>query len=125
MDIVPEKFIAEGVLAALKKTDAGITGRRVLLPRGELARDALHQGLRDIGAEPTDIVVYRTVCPEVSEQAKDALIAARPDIVTFTSGSTARHYAQILGPERIAKLGDVVYASIGPQTTQAAEKAGL
>ncbi len=125
VDLVPEKFIAEGVLTALKETEAGITARRVLLPRGALARDTLHEGLRDIGAEPTDIVVYRTVCPQVSEQAKDALIAARPDIVTFTSGSTARHYAQILGPERIAKLSEVAYASIGPQTTQAAEKAGL
>ncbi len=125
VDLVPEEFIAEGVLSALKKTEAGIAGRRVLLPRGELARDTLREGLRDIGAEATEIVVYRTVCPRVSEQAKDALVAAQPDIVTFTSGSTARHYAMILGPERIADLGAVNYASVGPQTTLAAEEAGL
>ena len=124
-DLVPEVFIAEGVLSALEQAEAGIAGRRVLLPRGELARDTLPVGLRDLGAEVTEIVVYRTVCPQVSEEAKDALVAAQPDIVTFTSASTARHYVQILGPERIAELGAVVYASIGPQTTQAAEEAGL
>lgn len=125
VDLVPEEFIAEGVLSALELAEAGIARRRVLLPRGELARDTLPEGLRDLGAEVMEVVVYRTVCPQVSEEAKDALVAAQPDIVTFTSGSTARHYVKTLGPTRIAALGEAVYASIGPQTTQAAEEAGL
>ena len=125
VDLVPEEFIAESALSALEKTAAGIAGRRVLMPRGELARDTLPEGLRDLGAEVKEIVVYRTECPQVSEEAKDALVAGQPDIVTFTSGSTARHYVEILGPTRIAGLGKLVYASIGPQTTLAAEEAGL
>ena len=125
VDVVPEEFMAEGAISALEKTEVGVAGRRVLLPRGELARDTLPEGLRDLGAEVTEIVVYRTACPQVSEEAKDALVAAKPDIVTFTSGSTARHYAMILGAERVAALGGVVYASIGPTTTLAAEEAGL
>ena len=125
VDVVPEEFMAEGAISALEKTEVGVAGRRVLLPRGELARDTLPEGLRDLGAEVKEIVVYRTVCPQVPAEAKDALVAGQPHIVTFTSGSTARHYVEILGPTRIAALGKLVYASIGPQTTQAAEEAGL
>ena len=113
------------MLAALEQCEDGIAGQRFLVPHGELARDLLPDALRARGADVAEPIVYRTVCPEMTDEAKDALVAARPDIVTFTSASTARHYVQILGPERIGALGEVVYASIGPQTTQAADAAGL
>lgn len=125
VDLIAEEYIAEGVLAALERTEDGLDGQRMLVPHGELARDLLPDALRARGADVAEPIVYRTVCPEVPEEEKDALVAARPDIVTFTSASTAGHYVQILGPEGIEALGEVVYASIGPQTTQAAEAAGL
>ncbi len=125
VDLIADEYIAEGVLAALEETEDGLDGQRILVPHGELARDLLPDALRAQGADVAEPIVYRTVCPEVPEEEKDALVAARPDIVTFTSASTARHYVQILGPNRIQALGEVVYASIGPQTTQAAEAAGL
>ncbi len=125
VDLIADEYIAEGVLEALERTEHGIAGQRILVPHGELARDLLPDALRAQGADVAEPIVYRTVCPDVTDEAKDALVAARPDIVTFTSASTARHYVQILGPERIEALGDIVYASIGPQTTQSAEAAGL
>lgn len=125
VDLVPDEFIAEGVLDALEETEAGIAGQRILVPHGELARDLLPDTLRAHGAEVAEPIVYRTVCPEVTDEAKDALVEALPDLVTFTSASTARHYVEILGRERLDALAEVVYASIGPQTTQAAEAAGL
>lgn len=125
VDLVPEEYIAEGVLAAFEQTEHGIAGQRILVPHGELARDLLPDALRAQGADVAEPIVYRTVCPDITVEEKDALVAARPDIVTFTSASTARHYVQILGAARIEALGEVAYASIGPQTTQAAEAAGL
>ena len=124
VDLVPDEYIAEGVLEGLEQTEDGIAGQRILLPHGELARDLLPDALRAHGADVAEPIVYRTLCPEVPDEEKEALLAFRPNIVTFTSASTARHYVQILGPERILAL-DVVYAAIGPQTTQAAEAAGL
>ena len=125
VDLVPEAFDAESVLEALKRAEKDLGGKRFLLPRGDIARDFLPAQLRELGAKVTEAVVYRTVCPEVSDEARDGLVAAGSDMVTFTSASCARHYVQILGPERLETLGEVVYASIGPQTTQAAEQAGL
>lgn len=125
VDLVPEEFVAEAALDALRVAEDEMQGKRILLPRGSIARDVLPEGLCALGAHVTDAVVYRTVRPEVSDEAKDALVAARPDLVTFTSASTARHYVEILGPERIEALDGVAYASIGPQTTDAAEQAGL
>lgn len=124
VDLVPDEYIAEGVLAALN-SDAEFAGKHFLLPRGDLARDYLPEKLRESGAETTELVVYRTVCPEVSDAAKDDFVASKPDVVTFTSASTARHYVELLGEARLEVLGNIVYASIGPQTTEAAEAAGL
>lgn len=125
VDMVPEEFSGEGVLAAFEGLDLDLLGQRILVPRGELAQDLLPDGLRSLGAEVAEPIVYRTVCPEVSEEDKDALVAARPDIVTFTSASTARHYGQILGSDRLSAIPNTIYASIGPETTRAAETTGL
>ena len=41
------------------------------------------------------------------------------DLVTFTSSSTARHFANLLGPERLERArGQMVAASIGPETSR-------
>jgi uroporphyrinogen III methyltransferase/synthase len=45
------------------------------------------------------------------------------DAVTFTSASTARNFAQILGPDQAADLlRTTVVASIGPVTAEAAQQ---
>jgi uroporphyrinogen III methyltransferase/synthase len=45
------------------------------------------------------------------------------DAVTFTSASTARNFAQILGPDQAADLlRATVVASIGPVTAEAAQQ---
>lgn len=125
VDLVPDDFDAEGAYQALAQTEGDLTGKRILLPRGDIARPYLPDALQKAGADVTEVVVYRTVCPEISDGAVDALVAERPDVVTFTSASTARHYGEILGAERVAAMCNVVYASIGPQTTEVAEASGL
>jgi uroporphyrinogen III methyltransferase/synthase len=53
------------------------------------------------------------------------LLEGKIDVVTFTSASTARNFATILGDdlERISK--GTLFASIGPVTTRAAKEAGM
>ena len=125
VDLVPDEFTSEGIIAALEETEEGLDGQRILVPRGEMAGHVLPDTLRAHGADVAEPIVYRTVCPSVTDEASDALVAAQPGIVTFTSASTARHYVQILGEERIEALSGIVYASIGPQTTLSAETAGI
>ncbi len=126
VDLIPARYEAAAVPGALLEVETDLTGKRILLPRGDLAEDELPKALRDAGAEVVEYVVYRTVCPEVEWEAVEIFTNSQPQIVTFTSGSTATNFAALLGPEGLKRLGEhVIYASIGPQTTAAAKASGL
>ena len=124
VDVVPERFIAEEVFAALKRFGP-LRGCRVLLPRADIAREALPNLLRAAGASVDVVVAYRTI--SVSEELASAmqLISdGKIDVVTFTSGSTVRSF--VSGMKEKAQLrGKFVSASIGPITSQALREAGL
>jgi uroporphyrinogen III methyltransferase/synthase len=54
------------------------------------------------------------------------MLAAAPELVVFTSSSTARNFATILGDARLEALkGSVKLASIGPITTETAKALGM
>jgi hydroxymethylbilane synthase len=120
-ELVPEEFVAEGVLAAL--AEKRMAGRRVLLPRAAEARDVLPDGLRRLGAQVDVLPVYRTVAPAGLEQkAQELFSVLRPQWVTLTSSSTVRHLLAAV-PRQL--LAGVRLASIGPVTTRTAREAGL
>ena len=115
-DVVPERFVAEEVFEALARyTD--VSGKKFLLPRADIARDALPRLLREAGAEVNVVAAYRTV--PASEDIARAVALVREgtvDAVTFTSGSTVRSF--------FAAADDAVRtrcapASIGPITSDA------
>jgi uroporphyrinogen III methyltransferase/synthase len=54
VDLVPEQFVAEGVVAALSRLHGGkeqLAGKRILLPRAKEARDVIPAELTAAGAE--------------------------------------------------------------------------
>ena len=94
-DAVPEEYIAEGVVEALRPQLR--PGDRVLLPRAEGARPELVEGLRGLGAQVEEIVLYRAAIPrEAPAEALSLLREGAIDIVTFTSSSTVRNLAALL-----------------------------
>ena len=97
-DIVPERFVAEGLLEAL--ADEALEGKRVLVARAADARDVLPDGLRERGAEVDVIALYRTVAEPLGEAQTEAL--KRATYVTFTSSSTVRFLLEALGGEGAA-----------------------
>ncbi len=126
IDLMPDTYVGEALFEALKEREGSLQGKRILLPRGDLARDFLPKALREHGAEVTEAVVYQTVAPEVSEEAIQTLMAYRPALVTFTSPSTAQNFAAVLGPERLDTMKvAVTFASIGPVTSQAMVEVGI
>jgi uroporphyrinogen III methyltransferase / synthase len=120
-DLIPEKFVAESVLRALQ-AHGDLAGRRVLFPRGELARPVLIEGLQAAGAEVVDVVAYRTV-PDSGEvdRFRRLLADGAVDLVTFTSSSTVHNFVDLVG----ADVGRALVASIGPITSAAARERGL
>jgi uroporphyrinogen III methyltransferase/synthase len=59
VDIVPDEYISEGVVQAFEGQN--LHGKRVLLPRAEIARDIIPDGLSKLGATVDVVTAYRTV----------------------------------------------------------------
>jgi len=111
--LVPEAFVAEGLLAAL----ADVDGRRFLLARADRARPLLREDLQRRGAQVDEIVAYRTLV------APPATPPPPADVVLFTSPSTVQGFVAALHGERLPS--SVLVACIGPITAEAARAAGL
>jgi uroporphyrinogen III methyltransferase / synthase len=113
-DLVPERFVAEGLLDVFPSG----TGR-VLVARAAVARDVLPDGLRAKGWEVDVVDAYRTVAAEVD--AETLARAASADAITFTSSSTVDRWLDLAGVEGTPK----VVACIGPITAATARGRGL
>lgn len=121
-DLVPERFVAEGLLEALATEN--MQGARVLIPRAAIARDALPEGLRGRGATVAVLEMYRSDAPEPDAEVLRALREGEIDVATFASSSTVHNLAAMLGSE-LAPLRGVTIASIGPITSEAVREHGL
>jgi uroporphyrinogen III methyltransferase/synthase len=129
VDLMPLEFRAEAVLEALRSTDE-LTGRRVLLPRADIAREMLADELRKSGAEVVEVAAYRTVPVESDRRGEPdvyrMLLDKKVDAVTFTSASTVRNFVRLYGAEPAADLlRSTVVACIGPVTAEAAAQHGI
>jgi uroporphyrinogen III methyltransferase/synthase len=114
-DVVAERSLAEGLLAALPVELAGV---RALVARAEEARDTLPDGLAAAGAEVDVVPLYRTL--PARPRHPERMLAA--DAVTFTSSSTVRRFAEALAGHDLARVRGV---SIGPVTTATARELGV
>ena len=120
--MVPEEYIAESVVKGLRDK---VKGKRVVLIRAKIARDVIPEELRAAGAQVDVVEAYETVVPEKSRARLRALMkngGRRPHIVTFTSSSTAKNFADLLGNFKAGSLSEgwlkhVQFASIGPVTS--------
>ena len=121
-DVVPERFVAEGVLEAMATRD-DVRGARVLYLAAHGARAVLPDGLRQLGCVVEVVRVYRSVNDGVGGTALlAALSEGSVDAVTFASASAVRGYVDVVG----AALARAVPAiSIGPVTSDAVRAAGL
>lgn len=124
VDLIPNKYQAEGLLAALGRVP--MKGRRVLLPRAQEARELLPQALRRRGAKVDVVPAYRAVRPKGLAEAKKLLQGGSVSVITFTSSSTARNLLDSLGKRSAARiLEGVTVAAIGPITAQTVREFGL
>jgi len=109
-DVVPERFVAEGLLQALPD----VRGRRVLVARAADARDALPDGLRERGAAVDVLALYDTVAEPLSDRQRRALEEAT--YVTFTSSSTVRFFLEgggaVSDGARVVSIGPITSATL-------------
>lgn len=126
VEFVPKSYRAEGLLEALAERDLG--GKRFLIPRAKVARDIVPRVLAERGAHVEVVEAYQTGLPSLDRDAVRALLDPAPDLVTFTSSSTALNFARLLEdrdePASMAPP-DVRAASIGPITSETARSLGF
>lgn len=111
-DLVPEQYVAEDLLRVL--SDQLQPGDRILIPRAQVARDVLPEGLKALGAEVLVAPVYKTVRPDL--QTTQLPDEAR---LLFTSSSTVKNWVELTPDVRFPCF------CIGPITAGTAKESGL
>ncbi|HET7078833.1 MAG TPA: uroporphyrinogen-III synthase [Chloroflexia bacterium] len=126
-DFVPDTYVAEAVVAQI----GDVAGQRIVLPRADIARVALAEGLRAKGALVTQVDAYRTVPGAGNPRALALLAGGQVDAVAFTSSSTVRFFLDMLaeaGLDRAAArdaLARTQVVCIGPITAATARECGI
>ena len=120
VDLIPERFVAEGLIEAFKKES--VENLTLLWVKAAESRDVVGEGLTALGAIVDECIAYRTV-PETEDPtgARKRFEEEGADLVTFTSSSTVDHFFN-LGLEWPE---DCVAGSIGPVTSETLKKKGL
>jgi len=121
VDVQPEEFVAEAVLAALQK-EGSVEHLRFLLARAEQARDVLPRELTKLGAIVDEAIAYRTVAEtEDVTGARERFRTDGADLITFTSSSTVEHFMAL----KLPWPAHLKAASIGPITSKTMRDLGL
>ncbi|MEY4431518.1 MAG: hypothetical protein RLZZ533_1454, partial [Cyanobacteriota bacterium] len=125
-DFVPPQFVADSLIDHFPVSGWGL---RLLLPRVQSGgRTLLAEAFGEAGARVVEVAAYESRCPEaLPAAAAEALAAGALDALTFSSGKTVQHTAQLLeqhfGAEWRQQLQGVALVSIGPQTSQSCRQA--
>ncbi|MRR16626.1 MAG: uroporphyrinogen-III C-methyltransferase [Deltaproteobacteria bacterium] len=123
VDLMPDEFIAEGILKSFAPLD--LRGMKILIPRAAKARDILPETLKKQGAAVEVVTAYQTVnSGRKKEELAEKIAAGDVDVVTFTSSSTVTNFIDIMGKD-YALPPHVRIACIGPVTAATAKKAGF
>jgi uroporphyrinogen III methyltransferase/synthase len=121
-DLVPDDYRAEGVVALLKDR---VSGKRLLYPKADLARDLIPQELTAAGAEVIAPVAYASAVPAGAAKSLQNALAGGLDLLTFTASSTVRNFVELLDADNLQLARQVPVASIGPLTSETARKLGF
>ena len=123
VDLMPDEFIAEGILKSFAAMD--LRGMKILIPRAAKARDILPETLKKQGAAVDVVTAYQTVnSGRKKEELIERIDEGDVDVITFTSSSTVTNFIDIMGMDYALPPG-VKIACIGPVTAATAKKAGF
>ncbi|GIV61618.1 uroporphyrinogen-III synthase [Rhodocaloribacter litoris] len=119
-DFVPDDYVAEAIVEGL----GDVRGQAILLPRADIAREALARLLARRGARVDEVAAYRTL-PATPDPEGLAALEAGVDALTFTSSSTVRNFVTLLGDRARRIAATALVACIGPVTAETARTLGL
>ncbi|MGI5912055.1 MAG: uroporphyrinogen-III C-methyltransferase [Syntrophomonadaceae bacterium] len=125
IDLIPEEYQAEGIIAALKGKVK--MGQWVLLPRARGARKVLPETLRQWGLHVNEVILYEALPADDQPQAKiNEILDDKVDYLTFTSSSTVKNFVRMVGKDNLLRIQNKVkVACIGPITAETARSYGF
>lgn len=122
-NFIPGEHIAEAILPGLGE----LKGRRVLLPMADIAHDTLPNAIQKANGMAHVVTAYCTL-PAEPDPSGLAAICEGVDVITFTSGSIARNFVELLQRADLDPFhlpNNPKIACIGPTTAQAAQELGF
>jgi uroporphyrinogen-III synthase len=127
VDVVPDEYTSEGLVAALADR---VGGTRVVVARSDHGSDVLLDGLRDAGADVTETVLYRLSRPAGAGDSAAQAAAGDLDAVAFTSSLTVENFLAAAADRGVldgarAGLAEAVVGVIGPPTAETAADNGI
>jgi uroporphyrinogen-III synthase len=129
----PEPNTWRELLQAIDDHKLDLRDKQVAVQEYGVSNPELLEGLRQRGAHPTAVPVYRWDFPEDTRplrEAVESIIAGRIDVALFTTGVQVTHLFEIAeqtGKKQGLEAGfaSVVKASIGPTTSEVLRSYGL
>jgi len=123
-EIIPNEFVAEGVVEALKPRIT--SSDKILVVRGNLSRSVIKDELAKL-ATVDDLIVYETVANRAEKEKLLNLLETNSiDVLTFTSPSTVTSFLRLVEEMDKDKWSKhPIVACIGPITMQALVDAGV
>lgn len=122
-DFTPEDYIAEAILPGL----GDIKNCWVLLPMADIASNTLPDAIQEANGIAHVITAYHTMPAEL-DPAGLAAVNDGVDVITFTSGSTARNFVKLVeraGLDPFHLPDHPKIACIGPKTAQTTQELGF
>lgn len=111
-DFIPKTFQAESLIELLKDK---VNGKKILIPRAEVAREILPEQLKSFGAEVEVVSAYKTISAINKQISLDDI-----DLVTFTSSSTVKNFINAFG-----SIKNIKTAAIGSITANTLKEFGI
>jgi len=121
VELVPGEFSGHALGSAF-------AGKRILLPRGNLARESSADLMRESGAAVDAVTVYTTSGPSgiAAESVVRRVLGGEFDVVSFASPSAASNFCSLFAPHGLSSVPDHArIAVIGPTTADAVRSLGL
>ena len=101
-DIVPKKYVAEGLYEELK--DIVEENDKILIPRAQNARDFLMEKLSK-KCFVKEVITYESVIDySKKEEILNTIENEKIDYITFASSSTVKNFMTLIGKDNIKKL---------------------
>lgn len=119
----PKSFTTEALTDSLAMVE-NLQGKRILLPRSDIAPKSFVSALKEQGAVVDEVITYRTE-PEIKykDDYFNYLQNGEIDMIIFTSSSTFENLINLLGQKNFEKFRNrFCCASIGPSTSKTMNK---